>query len=94
MAASLSGQTVAYVEARFLSEMGSLIVRHGGVPCAAPVLQEIYATDTPEVVELIDDLCAGRIEIAILQTGTGTRALFEAADARGRLPEVLSASTA
>ena len=71
--------------------MGSLIARHGGVPCAAPVLQEIYATDTPEVVELIDDLCSGRIEIAILQTGAGTRALFEAADARGRLPEVLSA---
>ena len=91
LAASLSGQTVAYVEARFLSEMGSLIERHGGVPCAAPVLQEIFATDTAEVVELIDDLCAGRIEIAILQTGAGTRALFEAADARGRLPEVLSA---
>ena len=71
--------------------MGSLIERHGGVPYAAPVLQEIYATDTPEVVELIDDLCTGRIEIAILQTGVGTRALFEAADARGKLPDVLAA---
>ena len=91
MAASLSGQTIAYVEARFLSEMGSLIERHGGVPYAAPVLQEIYATDTPEVVELIDDLCGGRVEIAILQTGVGTRALFEAADARGQLPELLTA---
>jgi uroporphyrinogen-III synthase len=91
MAASLTGQTIAYVEARFLSEMGSLIERHGGVPYAAPVLQEIYATDTPEVVELIDDLCGGRIEVVILQTGVGTRALFEAADARGRLPELLAA---
>ena len=91
MPASLNGHTIAYVEARFQSEMGSLITRHGGVPYAAPVLQEIYATDTPEVAALIDDICGGRVDIAILQTGVGTRALFEAADARGRLPELLKA---
>ena len=91
MAASLNGKTIAYVEARFQSEMGGLIRRHGGVPYAAPVLQEIYATDTPEVAALIDDICAGRVDIAILQTGVGTSALFEAADARGRLPELLAA---
>ena len=55
------------------------------------MLQEIYATDTPEVAALIDDLCGGRVDIAILQTGVGTRALFEAADAQGRLPELLAA---
>ena len=71
--------------------MGGLIQRHGGVPYAAPVLQEIYATDTPEVASLIEDICDGRIDIAVLQTGVGTRALFEAAEARGRLPEVLAA---
>ena len=91
MPASLNGHTIAYVEARFQSEMGSLIQRHGGVPYAAPVLQEIYATDTPEVAALIDDICGGRVDIAILQTGVGTRALFEAADAQGRLPELLAA---
>ena len=91
MAASLNGKTIAYVEARFQSEMGGLIQRHGGVPYAAPVLQEIYATDTPEVTALIDDICGGLIDIAILQTGVGTRALFEAADAKGKLPELLAA---
>ena len=91
MAASLNGYTIAYVEARFQSEMGALISRHGGVPYAAPVLQEIYATDTPEVAALIGDICDGRIDIAILQTGVGTRALFEAADAQGRLRELLAA---
>ena len=91
MAASLNGHTIAYVEARFQSEMGSLISRHGGVPYAAPVLQEIYATDTPEVAALIDDICGGRVDVAILQTGVGTRALFEAADAQGKLPELLAA---
>ena len=91
MTASLNGKTIAYVEARMQSEMGALVERHGGVPMAAPVLQEVYNTDTPEVAALIDDLCGGRIDIAVLQTGVGTRALFEAADARGRLAEVLAA---
>ena len=91
MPASLNGHTIAYVEARFQSEMGNLIRRHGGVPYAAPVLQEIYAIDTPEVATLIDDICAGRVDIAVLQTGVGTQALFEAADAQGKLPDLLAA---
>ena len=84
LTASLDGRVVAYVEARMLSEMGALIARHGGVPLAAPVLQEIYDADAPEVAALIDDLCAGRVDIAILQTGVGARALFAAAERRGQ----------
>ncbi len=91
MAASLNGRVVAYVEARMQSEMGALVERHGGVPFAAPVLQEVYNTDTPEVAGLIDDLCAGRVDIAVLQTGVGTRALFGAADEVGRMQELLAA---
>ena len=91
MAASLDGRVVAYVEARMQSEMGALVERHGGVPFAAPVLQEVYKTDTPEVSGLIDDLCEGRVDIAVLQTGVGTRALFGAADELGRGHELLSA---
>ncbi len=73
------------------SQMGALVERHGGVPLAAPVLQEVYNTDTPEVAALIDDLCAGRVAAVVLQTGVGTQALFGAAEARYRLPEVLAA---
>ena len=91
MAASLGGRVVAYVEARMQSQMGALVERHGGVPLAAPVLQEVYNTDTPEVAALIDDLCAGRVDVAVLQTGVGTRALFGAADALGRGPALLAA---
>ena len=91
MTVTLGGKVVAYVEARMQSEMGALVERHGGVPLAAPVLQEVYNTDTPEVTALIDDLCGGRVDIAVLQTGVGTRALFEAADTQGRLPELLAA---
>ena len=91
MAASLEGRVVAYVEARMQSEMGALVERHGGVPLAAPVLQEVYNTGTPEVSGLIEDLCGGRVDIAVLQTGVGTRALFGAADELGRGQELLAA---
>ena len=91
MAASLEGRVVAYVEARMQSEMGALVERHGGVAFAAPVLQEVYNTDTPEVTGLIDDFCGGRVDVAVLQTGVGTRALFGAAEELGRGPELLAA---
>ena len=91
MPATLNGKVVAYVEARMQSEMGALVERHGGVPLAAPVLQEVYNTDTPEVSGLIDDICGGRIDFAVLQTGVGTRALFGAADELGRGQELLDA---
>jgi len=74
-----------------LSEMGALIARHGGSPLAAPVLQEVYATDTTEVTALVDDLCVGKLQVIVLQTGVGTHALFEAAGNRGMDQELLGA---
>ncbi len=90
MTTTLGGKVIAFVEARMQSEMGALIERRGGVPLAAPVLQEICRTGAPEVAALIDDLCSGRVDIAVLQTGAGTKALFEAAEAQERLPELLA----
>ena len=91
MAASLNGKVVAFVEARMRSELGALVARHGGVPFAAPVLEEVYAADAPEVAGLIDDLCGGRVDFAVLQTGVGTRALFGAAEVLGRGGELAAA---
>ncbi|MDA1129214.1 MAG: uroporphyrinogen-III synthase [Chloroflexi bacterium] len=88
MAASLAGKTIAYVEARMLSEMGALIERHGGTPYAAPVLQEVHLGDTPEVIELVDDICTGKLQVMVFQTGVGTKALFDSAESRGRGPEM------
>lgn len=89
MAASLNGSVIAYVEARMRSEMGSLIERHGGVPYSAPVLQEVYLTDSPEVQQLVKDVCTGSVDVVVLLTGVGTQALVEAADAMGRKEEFL-----
>lgn len=68
-------------------EMASLIRRHGGVPYGAPVLQEHYLTDSPEVQQAIADVCEGRVDTAIFLTGVGANAMMGIADAIGRLAE-------
>ena len=87
--ASLNGRTIAFVEARMTSEMAGLIERHGGVPYPAPVLQEVYLKDSPEVQQLIADTCAGRIDAVTLLTGVGTQALVSTAAAMGRETEFI-----
>lgn len=73
------------------SELAGLIRRHGGVPYPAPVLQEVYLKDRPEVQQLIVDTCAGRIDALVLLTGVGTQALVETAAALGREAEFIQA---
>ena len=87
--ASLNGRTIAFVEARMTSEMAGLIERHGGVPYPAPVLQEVYLKDSPEVQQLVLDTCAGRIDAITLLTGVGTQALVSTAAAMGRETEFI-----
>ena len=87
MVASLNGKVIAYVEARMRSEMGSLIERNGGTPYSAPVLQELYLKDSPEVRQLVQDICSGTVEVVVLLTGVGTRALIETAAAMDRQEE-------
>ena len=89
--ASLNGKTIAFVEARMTSEMAGLIERHGGVPYSAPVLQEVYLKDSPEVQQLVLDTCAGRIDAVTLLTGVGTQALVSTATAMGREEEFIHA---
>lgn len=71
--------------------MAGLIRRHGGVPLAAPVLQENYLTDSPEVRQAVDDVCAGRVATAIFLTGVGAAAMMGIADAMGRQDEFVAA---
>ena len=73
------------------SEMAGLIERHGGVPYPAPVLQEVYLKDSPEVQQLVLDTCAGRIDAVTLLTGVGTQALVSTAAAMGREEEFIHA---
>ena len=85
---------MAYVEARMLSEMGALIERNGGIPYPAPVLQEVHLGDTPEVKKLVADICSGKVQVMVFQTGVGTKALFESAASQDREAETLNALSA
>ncbi|CAI8043048.1 Uncharacterized protein YjjA [Geodia barretti] len=80
---SLNGRVLAFVEARMPDEMASLIRRHGGVPLGAPVLQEHYLKDSPQVQQAITDVCNGTVGVAIFLTGVGTQAMMETAAAMG-----------
>ena len=71
------------------SEMASLIARHGGIPLSAPVLQEVYLKDSPEVQQLVRDICEGRVEAVVLLTGVGTQALVGTAADMGLEQEFL-----
>ena len=88
---TLNGRTIAFVEARMTSEMAGLIERHGGVPYPAPVLQEVYLKDSPEVQQLVLDTCAGQVDAVTLLTGVGTQALVSTAAAMGREEEFIQA---
>ncbi len=76
-----------------LSEMGALIERHGGVPYPAPGLQEIHLGETAEVKELGADICSGKGQVMVFQTGVGTKALFDSAASQGREAEMVEALT-
>lgn len=85
--ASLNGRVLAFVEARMPDEMAGLIRRHGGVPVGAPVMQEHYLQDSPQVQRAVLDVCAGRVDAAIFLTGVGANAMMGIADGMGRLAE-------
>ncbi|MDA0264164.1 MAG: uroporphyrinogen-III synthase [Chloroflexi bacterium] len=74
-----------------LSQMGALIERNGGTPYPAPVLQEVPLGDTPEVIRLVGDLCSGKVQVMVFQTGVGTQALFDSAASQSQEAELLGA---
>lgn len=85
--ASLNGRVMAFVEARMPDEMASLIRRHGGVPIGAPVMQEHYLQDSPQVQRAILDVCDRRVDTAIFLTGVGANAMMGIAEGMGRLAD-------
>lgn len=89
MVASLNGRVLAFVESRMPEEMASLVRRHGGVPFGAPVLEEIYLKESPLVQQLVADVCGGHVDVVLLLTGVGTRALIETAASMGRQQEFI-----
>jgi uroporphyrinogen-III synthase len=88
----LSGLTVLAFESRRADEMAELIRRHGGSPVSAPSMREVPLERSAEADALLAGLEAGSVDVLVLLTGVGTRALVAALAPvcpRERLAELL-----
>src|SRR5438046_180505 len=65
-------------ESRRAAEMATLVRRHGGMPFIAPAMREIPLTEQTAARELAQALIADTVDVMILLTGVGTRALVDA----------------
>jgi uroporphyrinogen-III synthase len=83
-------KTVAILESRLGQQVADLITKHGGRPLHAPALAEVADVDRDTIARLVADLEASPPAVAIFQTGVGTRALFETADALGLTARLLA----
>jgi len=87
------GLRVLSFESRMATEMTRLIERHGGVPVVVPALREIPIPlqDNEAVFRLGVRLILGQVDILILLTGVGTKALFDVLQTRYPMAEIAEA---
>lgn len=76
-------------ESRKGGEMLSLIERQKGIATIAPSMREIPLSDNPDAFAFAERLFAGQIDLLILLTGVGTRALAETLETRYNREELL-----
>lgn len=81
-ASGLTGLRVCSFESRKGSEMRGLLERQGAFVTIAPSMREIPLEENHEAFAFAEKLFAGQIEIVILLTGVGTRALADALDTK------------
>jgi len=77
---SFNGLRVLSFESRRGTEMATLIANYGGRPISAPALREIPIDSNTEALAFVDALTAGQIDLVVLLTGVGTRALIALVD--------------
>jgi uroporphyrinogen decarboxylase len=87
----LTGLTVVSFESRLAGAMADLISRQGGTPICAPAVQEIPLAENQEALGFVKELLAGRIDLVILLTGVGIRALLTAVEGTYPRAEILAA---
>lgn len=76
----LAGLRVLSLESRRAAEMAKLIANHGGQPMVAPSMQEVPLESNREALEFVRTLVEGGLDMVILLTGVGTRALTRLAE--------------
>jgi uroporphyrinogen-III synthase len=79
----MKSKVIGLLETRTGVQLAELIARRGGVPMHAPALEEEPDIDPHALRALLDAWAQQPFDVAIFQTGVGTRALFKATDALG-----------
>jgi uroporphyrinogen-III synthase len=77
------------LESRLGPQLAALLEKRGGRVMLAPALAEVPDIDPERIALLVSGLEARPPRAAVFQTGVGTRALFDAADAQGVAPVLL-----
>lgn len=87
------GLRVLSFESRMATEMARLIKRHGGEPVVVPALREIPIPlqDNGAVFRFGVKLILHQVDILILMTGVGAKALFDVLQTRYPLAEIIEA---
>ena len=86
----LSGLNVVAFEARHAKTISDLIFIQGGNPISAPSMKEVPLENNPQIFEFAEKWFAGKIDILILLTGVGTRALAEILKTKFSQEEIMS----
>ncbi len=89
--ASIPKLRVCAFESRKGAEMLGLLERQGLVATNAPSMREVPLDENPEAFAFAERLFAGSIDVVILLTGVGTRALAEVLATRHNSGEFLTA---
>jgi uroporphyrinogen decarboxylase len=79
---SLKGLSVVAFEARHAKTLADLIAKQGGEPFSAPAMKEVPIENNPDALGFADKLFKGKIDLLVLLTGVGTRALADVLETR------------
>lgn len=85
----LDGLQVVSFESRLSKTLSDLIRVQGGEPIQAPSMREIPLENNHEAFSFAEDFFAGRVDVLILLTGVGTKALIQALETRYPTEKIL-----
>lgn len=88
---NFNGLKVTSFESRRANEIEKLIIYHGGIPRVAPSMREIPISESKEALKFAKELVDGNIDMVILMTGVGTRALVKAISTKFDLKDIKNA---
>ncbi len=88
---NFAGLRVLSLESRRATEMAKLIETYGGVPIVAPSMREVPLETNTEAQDFARKLLAGELDVVVLLTGVGTRALTRVAETVCTREEFISA---